>query len=620
MKIRHKAVAITLLFAGLVLLNFLAYNVPIRFDFTADRIFTLSPGTKALLGKIEEPLTIDFYFSRDSADLPINVKDYADRVEVTLRQYVRASHGKITLHLIDPEADTPAEEQATRNGIQAQRVQVGAQPFYFGLVATEADKTKAIASLTPEREQFLEYDLSELIYNVQQVNKKKLGLITSLPLQGAGGNPMLGQPGSEPQYVVSMWQDTFDIVPLEASATELPANLDVLAVVHPENLTPKLQFAIDQFLLAGKPVFIAVDPASQYFKAQAGQMAMFGGPQPNVASSLPTLFSGWGIQFNPQRIVGDTASATQVQLRDGSLARYPVWLSLTDADFNHEALPTAQLKSLLFIEPGSLALAPGSTLTFTPLVRTSAQAGDLEAAAIQFAQPDEVAKQLTPSGEKTIAALISGKFSTAFPDGSPKDEKADAKSAAGGPAGFLKQSTTRSTLIVVADTDWMLDDYSVRKLNLLGTSAAEPLNDNLSFAANALDYLAGSEDLLSIRGKGVSLRPFKVVQAMENKANEKYQEELNALESQLSTVQSKLTELQGKQTEGNRLVASPEVAKAIQDFQTQESRLRARRREIRLALTQGINALKYWLLALNILATPLLACAIGFAYYRHRRK
>ena len=314
MRIGKTTLAIVLLFIGLVLVNYLASMLPARFDATAEGIYTLSPGTRAILAKIGEPVAIDLYFSKGAAAVPVEVKNYAERVREMLRQYVRASHSRIALNVVDPEPDTPEEERATAAGIEPQRVRAGADPFYFGVVATQADQQKVIASLVMDREQFLEYDLSELIYRVQLLDKKRLGLITSLPLQGSAGNPMMGQQGQEGQYVVSEWQDTFDIVPVEAGAAELPANLDVLAVIHPENLAPRLQFAIDQFLLGGKPVFIAVDPSSQYFKRMGGQAMMYGGPPQNVSSDLPALFGGWGIRYDPGKVVGDNGAATQVQL------------------------------------------------------------------------------------------------------------------------------------------------------------------------------------------------------------------------------------------------------------------------------------------------------------------
>jgi ABC-type uncharacterized transport system involved in gliding motility auxiliary subunit len=626
MKYGSKIAAIVLLFAGLVLVNYLASSFPARYDATSEKIYTLSPGTRALLSKVSEPTTLDLYYSSNASGQFVEYKNYADRVREMLRQYVRASHGTVRLNVIDPEPDTPEEEKATAAGIEPQTIPGGSQ-FYFGLVATQADQQKVIPALTPQREQFLEYDVSELIYGVGQTDKKKLGLITSLPLQGSPGMPMMGQQGTEGQYVVNEWEETYQIVPVEATASDLPPNLDVLAIVHPENLTPKLQFAIDQFLLAGKPVFLAVDPSSLYFKRQAGQSAMFGGPQPNVSSDLPILLGGWGVAYDPTMVVGDLENAEEVELHDQSHLRYPVWINLTQDDFNAKALPTAQLETALFIEPGSVKLKPGTDLTFTPLIETSDKSGEIPAAALQFAQPDEVARQVKASGKRTIAALVTGKFKTAFPDGAPKDpEPADQKDAKGAPKpaataapASLKESRTSSILIVVADTDWLFDDYCVQKFDFMGQAAAKPFNDNLAFAANSLDFLAGSRDLISIRGKGNSVRPFTVVKKMEAAAAEKYKEKLTALEARINDVQAKLAELQGKTGEGGKLLASPEATRAIDDFQKQAASMRAERRGIRLALREGIDSLENRLLVINLLGTPLLVVAFGLWFYSRRR-
>ncbi len=632
MKFSAKALAIVLLFVGLVLANYLASSIPVRLDATADSIYSLSPGTKTMLGKIEEPVTLDLYFSKDATGVPIAYKNYAARVREMLRQYVRASHGKLTLNVINPQPDTPEEEKATAAGLSPQVSQQGGDQFFFGLVVTQADQTKTIAAFTPAREQFLEYDLSKVIYSVQLLDKPKLGLLTSLPLQGTSPQEMqmmmmMRQQPKPSQFVIEEWQDAFQIVPVETTATELPTGLDVLAVVHPENLSPKLQFAIDQFILSGKPVFLAVDPSSQYFKRQGGQQAMYGGPQPNVSSDLPTLLNAYGIQYDPQKIVGDLENPLPVGGRNGDTVRMYDWLFLKKDSFNAKALPTAQLNSAWFIEAGSLAPKPGSNLTFTPLITTSSQSGDIPAMALQFAQPDDIAKQITPSGPKVIAALVTGKFKTAFPDGEPKEDKATdkkdqkpepAKKTENMPA--LKESKTTSTLFIVADTDWLFDDYSVQKFDLFGQSAARPYNDNLSLAANTAEFLGGSQDLISIRGKGTSIRPFDVVRKMQVDAQKKYQEQLNALDARLQQVQTKLSELQGKKTEGNRLVATPEMTKAIEDFQKQSAEMRAQRREIRRALREDIDRLENKLLVVNLLASPLLVGLFGVWFYRSRRK
>lgn len=634
MKFGSKTLTIVLLLIGLVLVNYLASSIPARFDATAESIYSLSSGTKTMLGKIEERVSIDLYFSKDASGLPIAYKNYAARVQEMLRQYVRASRGKLALNVINPRPDTPEEEKATASGLTPQVAQQGGEPFYFGLIVTQADQQKTIPAFTPQREQFLEYDLSKLIFSVQQLDKRKLGLLTSLPLQGTSPQEMqmmmmMRRQPQPSQMIATELEQSFQIVTVEPSATELPAGLDVLVIAHPQGVTPKLQFAIDQFLLGGKPVFLAVDPSSQHFKRQSNpqQMMMGGGPQ-NVSSDLPTLLAACGVQYDAQKVVGDNENATQVQTGGGGVARYPIWLSLRGKEaFNPKSMPTAQINSAMFIESGSIAKKEGADVTFTPLVETSAQAGDLASMMLQFAQPDDVAKQLTPSGRKTIAALVTGKFKTAFPDGAPKEEKPaddaakkdEAKKETPNPAEFLKESKGTSTLFVVADTDWLFDDYSVRKFNFFGQTAAEPFNDNLAFAANAIEFLGGSQDLISIRGKGTSLRPFDVVRKMEAAAQKQYQAKLSELDARLQQVQTKLSELQTKKGEGNRLIATPEMAKAIEDFQKQQATMRGERREIRRALREDIDRLENKLLVINLLATPLLVGAFGFWFYRSRK-
>jgi ABC-type uncharacterized transport system involved in gliding motility auxiliary subunit len=647
MKPGIKVLSVALLFAGLVLVNYLASSLPTRLDLTSQKIYTLSPGTKALLGKIEEPLQLDLYFSRSSSTLSVGLKNYAERVREMLGQYVRSAHGKITLNVIDPKPDTPEEEKATAAGIAPQTSPSTGEQFYFGLVSIQAEQQKVIPALVTEREQFLEYDLSQLIYQTQLLDRRKLGLISGVPLQPAM-DFMAMQSGRTPQsqMVIGEWEKTFEIVTVESSADSLPANLDVLAIIHPQNLSKKLQFAIDQFLLAGKPVFLAVDPSSRYFRSRGNQMAMMGGPTPNVSSDLPELFKGWGIVYNPQAVVGDPVEATAVGgISPGSVVRYPIWLNVTKEFLNSTALPTSQLESMLLVEAGSISLRDGTGLTFTPLLESSAQSGTIMGAAISMTPPEELGRQITPSGKKVLAALIQGKFNSAFPDGLPADpatkpeaspegkpdaaakdakpyEKKLATVAAVAPKAppSLKTSAGKSTLLLIADTDWLFDDYSVRKLNFLGTSAAEPINDNLDFSSNALEFLSGSQDLISIRGKGISLRPFKVVEDMEVKAQQKNQEQLAELEDKLHKVESQLTELEGKKTEGGRLVATPEITKAIEDFRHEQVKLRSSRREIRKSLREDIAGLENRLLIVNLFTTPVLVGCFGLWFYFRRRK
>ncbi len=623
MKPSAKVTAIGLLFVGLVLVNYLASQLPFRADATAENIYTLSPGTKSLLSKIEEPVTLDFYYTRNAEGVRIDYKNYAARVEEMLRQYERAARGKLVLNIINPEPDTPEEEAAARAGLQPQVFPGSGTQIYFGLAATQADLTEAMPAFNPRREQFLEYDLSQLIYSVQVFDKRRLGLISSLPLQSPPFNPMMQQMGQRPppdQFIIGEWERTFEIVPVEATAAALPANLDVLVIAHPQGLSPQLQYAIDQALLGGTPVFLALDPSNEHFKRQANpQMMMMGGGAPNVSSDLPTLLDAYGITYVSGSITGDLQYAAQVQTGMGQISTFPHWMQLPHEAFNAEVMPTAQLNSMVLIESGHLALATGSDLEFTPLIQTSEEAGDIPPSALQFGGGANIAGEVSISGRQTLAAMVTGTFQTAFPDGPPASEGDDENPAP--PVATATPLTSGSgTLVVIADADWLMDDYSVRRINLFGMQAAEPINDNLAFASNMVEFLAGSQDLISIRTKGSSQHPFTVVREMEAAAQKRYQEQLDALEGRLSEVQAQLSQLQSQVGDNGMLVASPEVAASIAEYQAQEAEMRRERRDIRRALREDIDSLKHSLIFINLFTAPLLLAGFGIWFNQVRRR
>jgi len=630
MKIGGKTLAFVLLFLAVVMVTYLASQFPARLDFTADRLYSLSPGTKSMLGKIEEDITLRFYYSRSikAREVQIQFKNYAERVEETLRLFASNSHGHVKLVTIDPQPDTDEEADATRAGITATPLSNG-ENFFLGLVVTQGSDAKTIPFLHWNREQYLEYDVAELIYSVQQLERPKLGLISGLPLRS---NPM-AMPGQRPepdQMVVTQWEKTYEIVDVEEDATELPAGLDVLAVVHPQQVSEKLQFAIDQFLLAGKPVILAVDPSNYLMRAtQRPQNPMMMQQQQQVsASNLPKLLVSYGITFDPTVVVGDPEGALG---SNGASAANPLWMGMKADRFNHVFEPTSTLDSMWLLEAGALSVATDRGYEVTPVIETSERAGTTQSMLLSFMQPADLSKQFkAEGGKRTVAALIRGSFKSAFPLGAPQDpppaegdKKEDEPAAPAKPADAtpaLKESVKPSTLFVIADSDWLLDQFAVRRIPQL--NAYMPLNDNLTFAGNIVDYVAGSADLIGIRGKGRSQRPFDVIEKMEDDAREQYQASMAEVDKRLAEIQQELGKLVQEQNTAQQLIATPEMSDAVAKWRDQEAQAKTEKRDIRRHLREGIEHLENKISALNLLVVPVAIILIGIVYFvsRHSRR
>lgn len=626
MKQWNKWIAFGLLLLVLVLVNIIGHLTRGQADLTDHELFTLSPGSRSLLAGIDEPVTLRFYFSRSVEGAPIQFKNYGARVEDLLRQYENAGRGKLRLEVIDPRPDTPEEEAAIRAGIAGQPLPTG-ETLFFGLLAIQADQERTIPIFSIQRESFLEFDISQILHRVQQVTLPRLGIVSSLPVLADPFQAMMGGPsrGEGDWAFVENLRNQFEIEPVEGD--ELPENLDVLAVIHPQNLSNSLLFEIDQFLLSGKPVFAAVDPSSFIQKSQMNQQQMMMGQAPSTSSDLSRLFSSWGLEYDASMVVGDPELAAEVNTGSGRAIRYPVWLAVDR--FNKESPPTAQLNQMLFPEPGSFRLSEDSALELTPLITTTAKGGQIFGATLTYTAPEQVGRQLqTGGGEQVLAGLVRGSFSTAFPEGRPAEpaendgENQAEEPEAAEPESFLSASQGNSTLFLIADTDFLADQFSVRTMNFLGTLARSPLNDNLAFASNISEFLAGSEDLIGLRGKGTARRPFERVQEIELAAQENYEEQLAALEQRLQEVQAKLQELLGQQQEQGRLVASPEMQEAIESFRLQEAEMRGERREIRKRLREDIERLKLNLILANLLIVPTLVGIFGINFFllRNRRQ
>src|SRR5581483_2193663 len=516
----------------LVAIIFAALNIAVdagitgaRLDLTENGLYTLAPGTRHIIADLKEPVTLRFYYSKNVAADYAQVSTYATRVRDLLQRYAALSRGKIILQEIDPEPFSAAEDEATAYGLSGVPTDSG-DLVYFGLVGTNTiDGRETIAYFNPDREQYLEYDLTSLIYRLSHPKKPLIGIVSSLPLDtGAGGMAAMLQGQAQPFIIYQQLAQNYATKMLDPNFTSIPSSVDVLLIAHPPQLGPEQAYAIDQFVLKGGRALVFVDPLSEISQASAG-MSGAG----TVESSMPSLFQAWGLGLTADQVVADLGLAQRVQTSSdprNPISLYPVWLHATKANFDPHDPITANLQTLNLASAGALKPLPRATTTFLPLVRSSDQASLLAAEEVRInTNPQVLMSEVHPAGKNyVLAARISGPARSAFRKGPPP----------GAPSAPQVKSAKNINVVVMADSDIFDDRFWVHTDNLLGHQIATPFADNAAFVLNAVENLTGSSDLISLRTRASSDRPFTVVQTLQTQAEAQFKTQEDALQQKVT--------------------------------------------------------------------------------------
>ncbi len=599
-----------------------------RLDLTADRLFTLSQGTRAILAKIDEPIVLRFYYSeRLGREIP-SYGVYAQRVREMLEEYRDAARGKLRLETIDPPAFSDEEDRAVGFGLQAVPLNQQGENVYFGLAGSNgADREEVIPFFQPDRERFLEYDLTKAVYNLSVTKKPQVGVLSSLPMEGEFRGR--GQP-SPPWAVYTQLGQFFDLRPVARDAAEIPAEIGVLMVVHPKNLPDTTLYAIDQFVLRGGRALVFVDPHAESELARGGQAAM-GMP---TNSNLTKLFDSWGLSMADDTLAGDRLSARRVNAGGQGRVQaidYVLWLSLREANFDRSDVLLSEASVIQMASAGILKAKDGATTKFSPLIRTSPQSQAIPADDVRL-QPDpaKLLADFKPSGEPlTLAARISGPVKSAF-DKAPEPEKPAEGQPPAPPASTAPhraQSEGPVNLIVVADTDMLEDRFWVSVQEFFGQRVATPGAYNGDFVVNAVDNLLGSSDLIGLRGRGLSQRPFTLLADIQREAELRFRAKERELTEKLKDTEKRLADLQGRGTGGaadaNRSILTAEQQGEIDKFRAEMLVVRRELRDVQQDLRRDIEGVQTAAKIANIGAIPALvaivAVVLGWLRVRRRR-
>jgi ABC-type uncharacterized transport system involved in gliding motility auxiliary subunit len=597
----------------LLAFNMIAAQVRQRVDLTAEKAYTLSPGTRAILAKLDTPVQIRFYCTKNASTMPVFLSTYAQRVEDLLGEYRQASKGRIDVQRLNPEPDSDAEDSARLDGVEGQQLRTG-EKVYLGLSVGMLDQKQAISFLTPDRERLLEYDISRAIARVMTTEKPAIGVMSPLPVMGET-NPMMqmqGQRSQPPWALMSELMRDFKVQQVAATAETIPDNIKVLLVIHPKGFSDSTQYLLDQFLLRGGKLIAFVDPLCALDRppAQPGQMP------PISSSNLDKLFKAWGVTFDAGKVVADMELVAKLQEGPN-----PAVLTLNDTAINKEDVVTANTDNLLVAFSGTFSGAPAEGLVETVLLKSSKRSGLVDNMTASFA-PQQIVSNLTLTGiEYPMAVRLTGKFKTAFPDGKPKpatspESKPEEKPAAAG----LKESTEPSTVILVGDADMIQDPVSIREIQAIGQRLIMPLNGNLSFAQSAVEQLAGDSNLIAVRSRASRERPFTVVQKMQADAESNYRSKIKELEGSLAEAQRKLNELQKTKEGGQQFILSPEQQQELVNFRKKEADVKVQLKQMRKQLRSEIDSLENRIKWLNIAGMPVAVVLAGFGLAAMKRR
>ena len=601
------ALGLVALAAVVVAADVILASLPLRADFTAERFYTLSRGSKAVLAKLDADVTLKYYVSSSAADMPAQLKTYAARVQNLLKEYERASGGRLVLEAYDPKPDSDAEEWAQRYGVEPQTVNPLGSPVYFGVVAVCGDNEQTLPVLSPRTEATLEYDVTRLVTRVAWPERPVVGVLTSLAdVLGGQANPMMMQMGQRPSAGWAAFGELakdYDVRSVAADATEIDADVKALVVVHPKDLSDKTLYAIDQFVLRGGKLVACVDPFSVKDMVASRQkqnpmMMQMGGQ--DGPSTLGRLFDAWGVKFDTSKVVGDLEAATKLSNGQGGVEDNPAFLSLGPANMDKGDLLVSGLTQVMFPFAGAFSFEKkDGDLVFTPVVTTSKDYSCVvDRMTMQFGTD---AKEMVPDGrQRVLAARLSGTFKTAFPKG-PDGTNDVSKALAEG----------QGVVMLFGDSDFLADDFCVRMMKTPFGSIPQLLNDNLTLFSNVIEQFAGREELIGVRSRGTTDRPFTVVNELEAKAMQKWQRKAADFEAELQMTQQRLAALQKQKSGDERYILSAEQQDEIVRLRKAQADTRKQLKNVRKELTGEIDSLGLFLKTVNIGLMPALVVLLG---------
>lgn len=655
-----------LVIAIVLAVNFLVGGLGLgnaRVDLTQNKLYTLADGTRNILDRLnpDKPVTIRYYETSDDRIMPPQLKMRATVVRDLLLEFQTAAKGKIILERLTPNPNTEDEDRAREDDLQGIQVNQDGDTLYFGMAIQSAAQKEVLPFLNPGEETSLEYNITRAIQKVSKTSKTVVGVMTSMPIMGSPMFPFQQQRGQQPWILIQRLRMDYEVRDVPMSSDKIDSDINTLVVIHPADITEAAEYAIDQYLLKGGKVIALVDPqsivAKRVYSNQPNPMTGQPGGVINPTSDLPNLLKAWGVTFSKAQVVAD------VNYRSPQGGQNPLDLELPAEALSQTDRITASLQPLRVLVSGAFTLDTRDGIESTVLASSSKANEMLDVSEAESLTPERM-NTFSPSGRPQILAVrLSGKFKTAFPGGRPKNpaaglesggaqddatapKPADAPATPAAPAvttpsaapvaapkvetaaaakpadkkeefnisdGTIKESVSNEGMVVLfADADMMYDELCVTR-DRLGEMVAA--NANLPLMLNAIEVLSGGGDLLQVRSRAATQRPFLKMAELREKVDQKFRPQRQALQTKLDETAQKMGPLRVKDGQ----LADPSQIKELNELMKTQSDINRKIREVKREQNKEIEFTKSMIVLLNFLVVPLLVVSLGILLAIRRR-
>ncbi len=591
-----------LLGAGVLgLLIPLSARVPGGLDLTAEKEFTPHEGTLDVLGNLPADTEITLYWSAQEPSVPTQIKSHARRARNLLDTLASRSGGRLSVRTINPLPDTDEELKAQGFGIKRIPMSSG-DHFYLGMTFQQGGRVGTIPYLDIRRDRHLEYDIALGLNGLGRTRTPKLGVISPLiPSTAAIGN-------REGMSFMAELKRAYDLAVIPHFKDKLPDGLDVLLLIDTTILRREMLFAIDQFVMNGGGLVVMMDP---YLRFNRASNAVNPSPSDDI-NDISDILQKYGVKYLGESVVGDGELASVVSEQSQGRMSFPFWMRVSKKGLSDFHPATTDLNEVFMVEPGALELLQDGR--GTALITTTENSGTLARKNFTAKTPRELTQAFNPdSRRRIIAAVLNGPYDSAFAS-TQKGAK---------PAGYLRRSSgPGAPVFVVADVDWLFDPFSLQQSNVGGQVVVRPLNDNLAFLLNIIEYASGDAALIAIRSRGKLKRPFNRVAELFQAAEQEFKEQESALARRVSEIESRITQYAETAGSGESGPLPERIKEELKKFRMDLLPARRALRSVRRQIRNEVDSLGRRLAFINLIAGPVLVgiWAMVVAGWRRRRR